>query len=107
MRGLTRERVWFWFLVVSAVAGILVSVLMPRARFRARGHESVRILNPLFAADPRFRDIHASIVAADGRVFVSGEVATDSDLIALKGLIEDAHPPRKPGMNVRALSHPE
>ena len=99
MQDETRKRIWFWGLFLSGILGIYILFLYPRLHFRAQGSRIAEVLRPRIAADPRFARVRVER-SSSGIVYVTGEVGTDSDLEALKQLIEQADIPWRPGFLV-------
>lgn len=100
MRNETRQRIWLYSIFVACVAVLLlVGVVIPWIRLHRGVQQTVDILRPQFAADKRFTNIRVVRVSS-GVAVVSGVVRSDSDLAALKRLVEDSHLPRRPAISV-------
>jgi hypothetical protein len=90
---------WLIFLPLTLVCVWLLSPLRLHLQ-RRDADRTVELLRPLLAADARFLKVTVSRTTKD-RARLAGEVASKEDLVALYYLVEQAHPPQKPGFAVR------
>jgi hypothetical protein len=67
---------------------------------RRDADRTVELLRPLLAADARFLKVTISRTTK-GRALLAGEVDSKEDLVALYYLVDEAHPPQKPGFAVK------
>jgi hypothetical protein len=92
----TRTKVWFSLLVFAAG----VAVYYPyspggrQSRNMRRAEQHIELIRPRIAADPRFARVRLGPFTADeGSLGVSGGVATQADLAALRAIIDASNPP--------------
>ena len=103
MRAETKKRIWLYS-VASCIAAILLSIILLREYNYLQCRRSVQLLRPLIAADQRFGTVRVRTGTA-GKVTIFGELRS-SELEALKRLVEDAQPPRRPNFSVMVLPDP-
>ncbi len=101
-----RKRIWFWSLFLSAVVAAYVFGIYPQQRILARGRRTADLIERRISSDTRFTAIRV-VRVTNGAVLVRGEVQSDSDIDALKRLIDDTNPPRKPIFSIHVSSAPE
>ncbi len=106
MQDDTRKRIWFWSLFLAAAIAVYIFGIYPRQHTLAQARQTVDILRPRLAADPRFAAVRISR-ATNGGVFIIGEVGSDSDLDALKQLVEKVNPPHPPEIGVHVSPTPK
>lgn len=106
MQHESRKRIWFWSLFLSAVVAVYVFGIYPQQRILAQGRRTAELIEQRISSDTRFTAIRVLRVT-NGTVHVTGEVQSDSDIDALKRLIEDTKPPRKPIFSVHVSSAPQ
>jgi len=99
----TQHRV-FWVVFLAGAAVCLALALLGLHRRELAG-QTADILRPLIAADSRFQHVVVAL-ATNARVYLEGSVSSDTDLSALRRLVEQAHVPTQPAFGVRVESHP-
>ena len=106
MQSDTRKRIWLYSIFVLCAFAIIFGVILPRQRLDTQAARSAAILRTRLSADQRFAAVRVRR-STNGSVVVSGEVRSESELDALKHLVEDAQPPRRPILLVRVLPNPK
>ena len=101
-----RKRIWFWSLFFSAVVAVYIFGIYPQRRILAQGRRTADLIEQRISADARFIAIRVHRVT-NGAVIVRGEARSDSDIDALKRLIDDTKPPQKPIFSVHVTSTPQ
>jgi hypothetical protein len=86
------------------VAGLCLALALPGQNRRGKAHRTVEMLRSMLASDPRFQKVTASY-GTNGSAWLSGTVASEEDLRALRTLVEQGHLPMQPGILVEVDSH--
>lgn len=97
-----RAAFWFVFLLLTVVC---FGYLYPGYAKRATARRTILLLQPMLAADERFRSIQVSY-ATSGDAILHGDVRSSADLDALRGLVARADLPSAPVFHVTATNSP-
>lgn len=100
-----RKRIWFWSLFLTLVVGVYIFEIYPEQRIRAEGRQIARLIEQRISTDPRFNAVRA-VRATSGAIIVRGVVESDSDIEALRRIVDDASLPRKPVFSVQVSTTP-
>jgi len=93
----------FWFTFLPLVLAVYFLGIYPTQHRMNQCNKAERILKPLIAANPRFIRVRV-VRGIPDTIAIGGNLQSESDLNALKQLIEDAHLPINPILCVKISS---